>query len=310
MPFRCFDSPAPGGTIADMSQPEKTGAQSDAIRAAADRNANRYDRHAALEQEVGQRLLERIAFQRDDPAVIVDLGCGTGANAAALKKMFRKAQVIALDHSGGMLALAAKRSRLIRPVRPVQADAMALPFRRHSVDLVVSNLAAPWFSDPAGFLGQALRVLKPGGMLLFSTYGPESLEQLHRAVTAAGLDCTVPGFTDILEIGDALTAAGFREPVMDVDRITLDYPSLGALADELEATGTNLLVEGWSRCRDQFDSIAEHWPAEADSQRIPLTFEILYGAAFGPPEGQPRRTDQGEIATFSVDSLLKSRSMG
>ncbi|MBT8057826.1 MAG: methyltransferase domain-containing protein [Gammaproteobacteria bacterium] len=282
----------------------------DDIRMASDRIADRYDRHAALEQEVGRRLFDRIAFQRDEPEAIVDLGCGTGAGAAALKKAFRKSQVAALDLSAGMLARTAKRSRLTRPIRPIQANAMALPFRRHSVDLVVSNLAVPWFSDPSRFLGQVLRVLRPGGMLLFSTYGPESLEQLHQAITAAGMDCAVPGFTDILEIGDALTAAGFREPVMDVDRITLDYPSLSALAEELDATGTSLLIEGWPRCRKQLESLERHWPAKDAGGRVPLSFEILYGAAFGPPEGQPMRTDRGEIATFSVDSLLKSRTMG
>ena len=174
------------------------------IREASDRNAERYDHHAALEQEVGRRLLDRVTFQREEPAVIVDVGCGTGMGAAALKRTFRQAQVVALDLSAGMLAIAAGRSRLTRPIRPLQADATALPLRRHSVDLVVSNLALPWISNPGRFLGHVLRVLKPGGLLLFSTYGPESLEELHQAVTRSEAGCVVPGFVDILEVGDAL----------------------------------------------------------------------------------------------------------
>lgn len=280
------------------------------ISKASDRNAGRYDRHAALEQEIGRRLLDRVTFQRAEPAVIVDVGCGTGIAAAALKKTFRKARVVALDLSAGMLAAATGQSRLTRPIRLLQADATALPFRRHSVDLVVSNLVLPWITDPGRLLGQVRRVLKPGGMVLFSTYGPESLEELHLAVTQSGLDCTVPGFSDLLDIGDALSGAGFREPVMDVDRITLDYPSVDEMANELEATGTSLLIDGWAACRKNTEPLSDHWPASGKPGRYALTFEILYGAAFGPPEGQPRRTAQGEEASFSVDSLLKSRRMG
>ena len=165
----------------------------------------------------------------------------------------------------------------------------------------------PWLADPVRFFGEALRVLRPGGMLLFSAFGPGSLEQLDAAASAAGRAVEASGFPDLLELGDALTATGFREPVMDVDRITLDYPGVGAMLDELEVTGTALLVDGWSRLSADPARLESQWPGRTPDGRVPLTFEIVYGAAFGSPEGQPRRTEHGEEATFSVDSLLKSR---
>jgi len=277
------------------------------IRDAFDTAAPRYDRHAALEGEVASRLLDRIGFRRDEPRTVVDLGCGTGAAAEALKKSFRKAQVIALDFAPGMLAAARGRSRLTRPLYAVNADMSGLPFSRHSVDLAFCNLALPWLADPVRFFGEALRVLRPGGMLLFSAFGPGSLEQLETAARAAGCSVEASGFPDLLELGDALTATGFREPVMDVDRITLDYPGVSAMFDELEVTGTALLVDGWPELKSGPEKLAQYWPDRAANGRIPLSFEIVYGAAFGPPEGQPRRTERGEEATFSVDSLLKSR---
>ena len=277
------------------------------IREAFDAAAPRYDRHAALEREVASRLLDRVAFRRDEPRLVLDLGCGTGGGAEALKKSFRKAQVVALDFAPGMVRAARGRSRLTRPLHAVNADMAGLPFSRHSVDLAFCNLALPWLADPVRFFGEALRVLRPGGMLLFSAFGPDSLEQLDAAASAAGCAVEASGFPDLLELGDALTATGFREPVMDVDRITLDYPDVAAMFDELEATGTALLVDGWPELKAEPEALAAHWPGRTRDGRVPLGFEIVYGAAFGPPEGQPRRTDKGEEATFSVDSLLKSR---
>jgi malonyl-CoA O-methyltransferase len=278
-----------------------------AVRETFDRNAGTYDQHAALEAEVCRRLLERVAYRRGDPGVIIDLGCGTGVGLASLKRSFRKAQVMGLDLSRGMLARARGHARLTRPIRLVEADLAALPIAAHSADLVFSNLALPWVERWDRVFEDVSRVLKPGGMFLFSMYGAGSLPQLVSALAESGV--RPPAFPDILVVGDALTAAGFREPVMDVDLITMDYPGLDDMAREIEATGTALLLEDWPKLRSVLGSLERNWSRDGDNQRFPLGFEIVYGAAFGAPEGQPRRTAEGEVATFSVDSLLKSRNL-
>ena len=283
--------------------------RNEAVREAYDRNAASYDRHAALEAEVCNRLLDRVAFRRAEPGVVGDLGCGTGLALGALKKTFGKAQVIGLDLSPPMLNLARRQSRLTRPVRLVEADMAALPLASRSVDLVFSNLALPWLERWDRVFEDVARVLKPGGMFLFSMYGATSLPQMAVAIERAVPGVPLPAFPDILVVGDALTAAGFQEPVLDVDLLTLDYPALDALALELEMTGTSLLIEAWPQVRAELASLAGHWNREATSDRFPLSYEIVYGAAFGAPEGQPRRTDEGEVATFSVDSLLKARNL-
>jgi malonyl-CoA O-methyltransferase len=273
----------------------------DTTISAFDQNAPRYDRHAALEREVGDRLLERLEFRRIEPGVILDLGCGTGHGSAALRRTFRKAQVAAVDISCGMLEQAGRQSSFTRPLRRVNADMTRLPFTRAAADLVHSNLALPWSVNTERLFHEVARVLRPDGLFLFSTFGIGSLSPLVR-------DSTADGFFDVLELGDALTAAGFREPVIDVDRITLEYRDIHGMIRELEATGSALLVPGWREMRANAEKLASAWP-ESDGC-FPVGFEILYGLAFGPAEGQPRRTRDGEIATFSVDSLLKSRPVG
>ena len=133
------------------------------------------------------------------------------------------------------------------------------------------------------------------------------MNQLSRTLQAIDSTVELPAFPDLLELGDALVAAGFREPVMDTDRITLTYSSPEALCADLEGTGTSLLFPDWTERTRPDGELAQSLAPMKFNNRYPLTFEIVYGIAFGPGEGQPRCTAEGEEATFSVDSLLKSR---
>lgn len=271
------------------------------------RIAERYDEHAALEQEVLARLLERTSFIRQSPVRILDLGCGTGQGSAGLKQQFRKAQVIGLDISPAMLERMCRRSSMLRPLRPVCADMGALPFAARSMDLVFSNLAGFWCPQPTQMFSEIRRVIRPGGMFLFSTFGPATLAELARAWGSVDARVEVPTFPDLLETGDALVAAGFTEPVMDMEKITLSYGAVEALLEELEATGTSMLIRDWERGRQSIEALRTAFRPLLTEGRYPLSFEIVYGTAFGPQEGQPVKTPEGDIATFSVESLLKTR---
>ncbi len=277
------------------------------IRNRFDQTSDRYEDHAALEQEVGVRLLERTNFQRLAPERIMDLGCGTGRVSEALKRAFRKAQVIGMDSSGAMLAKLRDRSGMLRPLRPVCSDYHALPFAENSADMVLSNLAIHWSAEPMEVFAEIRRVLKPDGMLLFSTLGPGTMAELAGAWAEVDEDVRVPQFPDLMEIGDALVSAGFREPVMDIDMITLSYRSLDRLFEELEVTGKSLLIQGWSRWKKQANALEQAWVPDRSDGAFPLSFEIIFGTAFGPTEGQPVKTRDGDIATFSVESLRRSR---
>ncbi len=279
------------------------------IRRAFDEIASHYDEHAALEQEVCNRLLERTSFNRVLPARILDLGCGTGFGTAKLKKLFRKAQVTGLDISMAMLTGLRRRSGLLKPLSGVCGNIGALPFATRSADMAVANLATYWCTDPKAMFSEFRRVLRPDGMLLISTFGPATLRELRESWSSVESEVTLPEFPDLVEIGNALVAAGFREPVMDMEIITLSYPDLGAMFAELEATGTSLLIEGWDQGYGDASALKQAYSAFVTDARYPLSFEIIYGVAFGPQEGQPMKTPDGDVVTFSVDALRGSRKV-
>jgi malonyl-CoA O-methyltransferase len=224
--------------------------------------------------------------------------------------MFRQAQVIGVDVAPSMLAGLRRRSGLLRPLRGVCADIAALPFAAGSVDLLFANLVNHWSADPAAVLDEYRRVLRPDGMLLFTALGPDTFRELREVWSVVDPQVLLPHFPDLLEVGDALVAAGFREPVMDMEKITLHYPGFEALAGELEATAIPLLIPGWERWRTEQSRLEAAFAPLLVESRYPLSYEIVYGTAFGPREGQPRRTAGGDVVTFSVDNLLKSRPMG
>lgn len=274
-----------------------------AVSAVFDALAPEYERFAALELEVGSRLLERLAFQRHPPARILDLGCGTGVSAAALKRQFRKAQVIGLDVSAGMLSGLRRKSGFLRPLHGVVADFGALPLAARSIDLAISNLALPWCGDFVALASGLRRVLKPGGMFVFSSLGPGSMNEL----TAAAGEGNLRAFPDFRDLGDALQAAGFLQPVMDAEQITLQYPGLDALLRELAGTGASTHFRDWPEFSQSTEKIEDSYLGRRPAGVWPLTFEVVYGVAFGPADGQPIKTREGDIATFSVDSLKASR---
>lgn len=253
------------------------------IEHAFDRVAARYPQHDALEREVGERLLERLAFSRLAPTRALDLGSGTGRVSQGLRKQFPRAAVYALDLSRGMLAsgVGAQPNR-------VQADFCRLPFASRSFDLVVSNFALHWALDFGLAMQEIRRVLKPLGMFVFTVPGVGSFKGLEVAV---GQSAQMPVYMpDLQELGDFLVSSGYAEPVMDSEVITLSYPDVAAMNAELAVTGGSGFVE----------------LSAAPSQNLELCYEVVYGTAFGPPEGQPIRTGEGEVASFSVEALKRS----
>lgn len=272
-------------------------------RALFERSAAAYDRHAAFEREVAGRLLERAVFQRREPRRIVDLGCGTGYCAEALGRRFPQAEVIGIDFALAMCRQAQVRPGLRRPARIVCAGFDRLPLAARSADLLVASMAFQWTDEFANLFNELRRVIRPDGMLLFGSLGPGSMRELRAASTAIGIDPGCRPFPDMHDVGDALVAAGFDEPVMDSETITVDYPGFDELLAELEATGAAGHCLAWATVRDRAGQIAAAWAHAGGQNRFPIAWEVIYGAAFGPPEGQPFQTPQGHEATFSVEAL-------
>ncbi|MCB1921054.1 MAG: malonyl-ACP O-methyltransferase BioC [Candidatus Competibacteraceae bacterium] len=282
------------------------------LRRAFERAAADYDEAAFLHREVGGRLLERLDLIKLQPQLILDVGCGTGVITLALMKKYRKARVIGLERAPAMLAKACKRKPWFRTLYGLTGEPEALPLADASCDLIFSNLALPWVTELDQALAEFRRVLKPGGALLFSTLGPDTLVELRRSWAAVNDGYNhVNAFFDMHDIGDALLRARLAEPVMDVERLTLTYSEMDGLARDLKALGARNVTRGrptglMSRKRWQVVREAYEQHRRPDGL-LPVSCEVVYGHAWGPTLSASRPWDQGP-AVFPLSQLRRRNS--
>jgi len=252
-------------------------------RRAFERAAATYESADALHREVGRRLVEHLDPIRVDPARVLDLGCGTGSQLDALARRFPGAQVVGLDFSPAMLrrALARvpwwRRALGVRPARFACADLQSLPLAEASAGLAFSNLALQW-CDARAVFAEAARVLVKDGLLLFSTLGPDTLRELRHAFGAAPF----PGFVDMHDLGDALVAAGFGQPVMEMELLTLEYSTLDALLADLHRVGAlgAAAPSAGLGGRGRREAAARAYEARRRDGALPATYEVVYGHAW------------------------------
>ena len=262
----------------------------DDVRRIFNRAAATYDEAAVLQLEVGKRLLERLDYLRIEPVRVVDLGTGTGSALDALHRRYPAAQIIGIDIAEGML----RRARQCEGSLPrllAAADASALPLADHSVDLVYSNLMLPWCPQPERVWAEIERVLHPGGALLCTTLGPDTLMELRTALAILdGAVVHVHAFIDMHDIGDALIRHRIAEPVVDAERLRVDYASLGDLIDDLRQTGSSNIAtgrrRGLGRCLT-LAALAQHYPGADRNGCVSATVEVVYGHGWAAPERIP-----------------------
>jgi malonyl-CoA O-methyltransferase len=268
------------------------------VRRAFERAALRYDDAAVLHREVGIRLLEHLDPIRLDPARVVDLGCGPGPFFTAIGKRFPRAQVVGVDFAHAMLVRARDRTSWWRRALArhgthlVCADAEKLPLAPACAELVFSNLALQWCRPQAVF-AEAARVLPAGGLFLFSTFGPDTLKELRSAFAAVDKADHVNRFADMHDLGDALVHAGFADPVMEMDIITLEYATVEAIARDLKAIGAHNALPGRPRGlsgRGHWGRMVERYEAHRREGVLPATYEVIYGHAW---KTAPKRSADG-----------------
>ncbi len=272
-----------------------------AVRRAFARAAGTYDEAAALQREIGQRMHSRLDYVKLAPRVIVDAGCGTGDALPRLAARYADAALVGVDIAEPMLVRARARcapkswfarigSRARVPMLAC-ADIAALPLAPGCAGLVWSSLALQWVDEPACVLAEFARVLEVGGLLSFATFGPDTLRELRAAFDDGRAH--VSRFVDMHDLGDALVAAGFADPVMDMEYITLTYASPRAMLRELKSLGaTNALA---TRTRgllgkSAFLRMEAALEALRRDGRIGATFEVIYGHAW---KAQPSHTREG-----------------
>ena len=256
-------------------------------RAAAD-----YDVHAMLQDLVLDRLLEQIPVFRISPDLILDLGSGTGKGSARLKKIFTSARFLQLDIAEKMLAIAKKRTGIFFNRNSfICADADVLPITNNTLDLVFTSLMMQWSLSIDQLFGEIHRVMKPSGLFLFATLGPETLHELNESWQAADDQMHVHVFPDIRAIGDLLVAHDFAQPVLESERLVLTYADVKSVMQDLKHVGAVNSDNNRRRTltgKQRYQRCVEAYEQFRQEGKLPATYEIIYGHAWKDGSGKPK----------------------
>ena len=288
------------------------------MRRAFERAAHSYDQAALLQREVSQRLLERLDLVKMTPAVVLDVGCGTGSGSRALARRYPTARVIGLDIAHSMLQVARQGDAWWRRKLPfltgnipqyIGGDMERLPLPTGSVNLLCSNLALQWCDDLPAAFAEFRRVLAPGGLLMFTTFGPDTLRELRQAFSGLDGHTHVNRFMDMHDVGDELSYAGFSTPVMDMEFLTLTYPDLMGLMRELKAIGAHNVTRGRGHGlmgKGIWQSMLANYEKVRKDGRLPATYEVIYGHAWVNEKAPTVLADGRQVITLKI----QARQMG
>lgn len=271
------------------------------------RAAGSYDRVAVLQREIGDRLLERLEIVRLAPARVLDAGCGTGHVTRALARRYAQATVCGLDIAPALLRVAQRKRGWFSRSAFVAGDAERLPIASDSVDLLLSNLALQWCELEAAF-AEFLRVLRPGGAVFFTTFGPDTLRELRAAWAAVDSDVHVHRFLDMHDVGDALARAGFADAVMDVERMTLEYADPREVLRDLKALGANNAAGQRAPGllgKEKFQRFVDAYAAQRVGGKIPASYEVVFGHAWAPAQKPTSRRGADGHVRVPLSSLRR-----
>ena len=271
------------------------------VRKAFDRAAESYDEAAVLQKEVCSRLLEKLDIVKITPEWILDAGSGTGEAIRPLQKKYKKADVALLDLSERMLLKAEKNTVLFKKAHAVCGDLEANPFVDNQFGLIFSSLALQWCNDISATLAELKRILKPGGLLIFATFGPDTLKELRASWQKVDHAAHVNAFIDMHDIGDVLMQLGFAEPVMEAEIITVNYSSVDLLMQDLRDIGANVTASGQNNgmlTPNKLDQLRDAYETFRQNDVLPASYEIIYGHAWVAENKQP---SEEKVASINVE---------
>jgi malonyl-CoA O-methyltransferase len=271
--------------------------------------AKHYELVDQLQRTIADRLIERLDYFKLEPTTILDLGSGPGTSAKKLSKYYKKANITEVDISQAMLIHSASNSpRFFSKRSRLCSDAEALAVRSRSVDLVYSNLMLQWCDDLDLALQEARRVLLPNGLLLFSTFGPDTLKELRKSWQLVDEDIHVNAFVDMHDIGDALIRAGMENPVMETETITLEYQDAKVLMQELKMIGAHNVNKGRRKTltgKTRLRSMLSHYEQWRVNDYLPATYEVIYGHAWKPEMVSASKID-AQTHSFPISAITRS----
>ena len=245
------------------------------IRNTFNSSSSNYNDNAFLQNEIANRLAEKLKVISIKPQTIIDLGSGTGLLSNKTAEIFPNSNLFCVDFAQQSLL---ENSQNLK----VCANAYELPFASNSVDFIVSNLMMQWCPDLKTLFNECFRVLKPQGLLLFTTFGPDTLKELKRSWSAVDSSTHVNNFIDMHDIGDQMLQSGFQSPIMEMENITLTYEKVLDLMHDLKSIGAQN-VGNRSKAltgKTKFNKMIEMYESYRSDGKLPATYEVIYGHAW------------------------------
>ena len=263
-------------------------------RKAFNRAAKTYDQYCVLQDRISQELFDRLALIKIEPKNILDLGAGTGANGLSLKKIYKHAQIINYDFAKNMLFKAKFKQtsvldRLInnKIFSYVCGDLEAIPFRPNTFDLIWSSSTLQWCNNLPETLGMIRSILKPGGLFIFSSFGPGTLIELKNITMDVANVNRTNEFVDIHDFGDMLLSSGLSDPVLDMDNFVLTYSVVDKLFNDIKnigaTSGFRLSSVGLGG-KTYLKKIKQAYEQFRENEVLPATYEVIYGHAWHLPK--------------------------
>ena len=255
-----------------------------------DHAAATFDGVDFVHRETCDELMDRLSPMVVDIKRILDLGSATGSASRPLCKRFKRSHVIVLDASHEMLRAAEKKQSWFSRVSTLQGNVLALPLQTACVDLAFSNLLLPWIDDLQAVFAEVARVLRKGGLFVFSTLGPDSLSELREAWASVDEHKHVNCFADMHDVGDGLVHAGLRDPVLDTDFLNISYSDTKSLFRDLTLLGARNCLSGRAKTltgKQRFQDMENRLRNGFKDGLLELRLELVYGHAWGGGPPQP-----------------------
>lgn len=275
------------------------------VRRAFNVAAKNYDAFALLQQTVADRLIESFEHIQIEPRSILDLGSGTGYGSKKLKQQFKKAKIYQADISVEMLKKSRAQSpRFFSKNHFMCIDANQIALANDSVDLVFSSLMLQWCNDPDAVFAEIKRVLKPNGVFLFSSFGPDTLKELRESWRQVDDEVHVNAFADMHDIGDSLIRNGMDAPVLSIEHMILTYDDCKQLMRELKNIGAHNVNNGRRKTltgKQRLQKVIKHYESYRQNNKLPATYEVVYGHAWKPEIDKNNSGTNGH--TISLEDL-------
>ena len=254
------------------------------------KSAASYANHAFIQKEISIRLTEKISAINIKPKIVADLGAGIGIFTNNLLKNMPESKILSIDFAQQTLE---RNNAKIK----ICADVERIPISENSVDLMTSNLMLQWCDNLDVFFAQCYRILKPNGLIIFSTFGPDTLKELKASYLDANLNPSVNTFIDMHDIGDKILLSGFEGPVMEMEMLTLMYENVIDLMKDLKGIGAQTVKNKKQSIigKNKFNNIIKMYEKYRRNGKLPATYEVIYGHAW--------KKDNSIKQTININSI-------